>query len=462
MKRKMRLQSNSILFLSNRSLAKAAKEFPESNYDPRPFFKFEIVHQSSKSMARVGRIHTPHGSIDTPNYVPVATNAALKGVDFRYASSQLIFSNTYHLMLQPGTEVIRDAGGIHKFTGRNKPFITDSGGFQVFSLANDLLFGEKHRNPLSELKRNASKPYWDNHDDNIVEISEEGVQFISYRDGSKIALTPENVVDAQKDIGADIILPLDELPAHGISRDALAESVDRSHRWETRSLQRHLENVNNQAMYSIVHGGLDVELRRKSIDYLSSLPFDGYAIGGSLGKTRGVRFSDCVCFVILCMSHFVHDIYESHMVHFGVPFIKKDLDELLQWMMPLFDQGHRYEKPRHLLGIADEESIRNAVPRGLDTLDSCYPTKLGRRGTLLTKDGLLRIKRGKCKTEHGISIDKGCKCRTCQQYDRAYLNHLFTTKGNEYVAVMLGTEHNLHFMDELMTELRLDILSNRL
>jgi queuine tRNA-ribosyltransferase len=289
-----------------------------------------------------------------------------------------------------------------------------------------LLFGEKHLNPLSELKRNASKPYWDNHDDNIVEISEDGVQFISYRDGSKIVLTPENVVAAQKEIGADIILPLDELPAHGISRDALAESVERSHRWETRSLQRHLENVNNQAMYSIVHGGLDVELRRKSIDYLSSLPFDGYAIGGSLGKTRG------------------------------------DLDELLQWMMPLFDQGHRCEKPRHLLGIADEESIRNAVPRGLDTLDSCYPTKLGRRGTLLTKDGLLRIKRGRCKTEHGIPIDKGCKCRTCQQYDRAYLNHLFTTKGNEYVAVMLGTEHNLHFMDELMKELRLDILSNRL
>jgi queuine tRNA-ribosyltransferase len=242
-------------------------------------------------MARVGRIHTPHGIIDTPSYVPVATNAALKGVDFRNVNSQLVFSNTYHLMLQPGTNVIRDAGGIHKFTARNKPFITDSGGFQVFSLANDLLFGEKYRNPSSsELKRKASKPYWDIHDDNVVKMSEEGVQFTSYRDGSKILLTPENVVDAQKDIGADIILPLDELPAHGITRQALAESVERSHRWETRSLQRHLENRNNQAMYSIVHGGLDVELRRKSIDYLTSLPFDGYAIGGSLGKTRCVSF----------------------------------------------------------------------------------------------------------------------------------------------------------------------------
>lgn len=427
MKRKIRLQSNSPRCFSNRSLEAVTKELPGSNYDPHPFFKFEIIHQSSKSMARVGRIHTPHGIIDTPNYVPVATNAALKGVDFHNVNSQLIFSNTYHLMLQPGTDVIRDAGGIHKFTARNKPFITDSGGFQVFSLANDLLFGEKYRNPSSsELKRNASKPYWDIHDDNVVKISEEGVQFTSYRDGSKIFLTPENVVDAQKDIGADIILPLDELPAHGITRQALAESVERSHRWETRSLQRHLDNRNNQAMYSIVHGGLDVELRRKSIDYLTSLPFDGYAIGGSLGKTR-------------C-----------------------DLNELLQWMMPLFEQNNRCDKPRHLLGIADEESIRNAIPRGLDTLDSCYPTKLGRRGTLLTKEGLLRIKRGKCKTEHGVPIDKECKCSTCQQYDRPYLNHLFTTKGNEYVAIMLGTQHNLHFMDELMKELRVDILNNRI
>ena len=304
MKRKIRLKSDSHRCFSKQSLEAVTKDFPESNFDPRPFFRFEIIHQSSKSMARVGRIHTPHGIIDTPNYVPVATNTALKGVDFRHVSSQLIFSNTYHLMLQPSTDVIRDAGGIHKFTGRNKPFITDSGGFQVFSLANDLLFGKKHHTPVSELKRNTSKPYWDIHDDNVVNISEQGVNFISYRDGSKIFLTPENVVDAQKDIGADIILPLDELPAHGITREALAESVERSHRWETRSLKRHLKNTNNQAMYAIIHGGLDVELRRKSIDYLTSLPFDGYAIGGSLGKTRGVSFF-CECLLFIYIMFFI-------------------------------------------------------------------------------------------------------------------------------------------------------------
>lgn len=130
--------------------------------------------------------------------------------------------------------------------------------------------------------------------------------------------------------------------------------------------------------------------------------------------------------------------------------------------MPLFEQNGRDMKPRHLLGIADEESIRNAIPKGFDTLDSCYPTKLGRRGTLLTEDGLLRIKRGRFKTQHGIPIDRDCTCSTCQTYDRAYLNHLFTTDGNEYVAVMLGTQHNLHFMDTLMKQFRHDILNDKI
>ena len=159
-------------------------------------------------------------------------------------------------------------------------------------------------------------------------------------------MTPESTVQAQKDIGADIIIPLDELPPYHIDREKLSASVDRSHRWEARSLQEHLKNLQNQAMYCVVHGGIDRELRTKSIDYLTSLPFDGYAIGGSLGNGR------------------------------------QELKELLEWMMPLFDLGeHRKSKPRHLLGIADEESIRNAVVRGIDTLDSCYPTRVARHGS---------------------------------------------------------------------------------
>ena len=231
-------------------------EFPDWAYEPRSFFRFEILHESSKSRARVGRIHTPHGIIDTPGFVAVATNAALKGVDFRdadKAGQQLIFANTYHLLLQPGSETIREAGGIHKYTGRtDRPFITDSGGFQVFSLAYGSVQEElsskgekktsssagKHDNagkpdqPKGELKRAGGprvKARWRNDvmGENAVKVSENGVTFRSYRDGSKFLLTPESTVLAQKDIGADIIIPLDELPPYHIDRDLLSESVDR-------------------------------------------------------------------------------------------------------------------------------------------------------------------------------------------------------------------------------------------
>lgn len=232
----------------------APSEFPDWAYEPRDFFSFEIVHQSTKSQARVGRIHTPHGIIDTPSFVAVATNAALKGVDFRDADAtgqQLVFANTYHLLLHPGPDIIEQAGGIHKYTNRNRPFITDSGGFQVFSLA----YGSVHEELSSkgELKR-ASVRTKDGYRDDVigkdaVKVSEDGAIFRSYRDGSKFLLTPESTVQAQKKIGADIIIPLDELPGYYTERQRLVESVDRTHRWEARSLQEHLKNVKQQAMY---------------------------------------------------------------------------------------------------------------------------------------------------------------------------------------------------------------------
>ncbi|CAJ1965889.1 unnamed protein product [Cylindrotheca closterium] len=409
------------------SLPPEASDFPEWAYEPRDFFRFEILHQSEKSQARVGRIHTPHGVIDTPSYVAVATNAALKGVDFRDADQtgqQLVFSNTYHLMLHPGAELIRDAGGIHKFTNRKGPFITDSGGFQVFSLA----YGSVHEELSSkgELKRasRGSKRANSNGSANPVKVSENGVIFRSYRDGSKFLLTPESTVQAQKDIGADIIIPLDELPPYHIDRNALVESVDRSHRWEARSLNEHLKNINNQAMYCVVHGGVDRELRTKSVDYLTSLPFDGYAIGGSLGNG------------------------------------KEELKELLDWMMPQFDEGERQGKPRHLLGIADEESIRNAVVRGIDTLDSCYPTRVARHGSLLTRNGSIKIKSRKYSRDFGVKIDEECNCTTCQHYDRAYLWHLF--KANEPLFVTLAAQHNIHYMNDLMKDTRQSIIDGEI
>jgi len=414
-------------------------------YEPRDFFQFEILYQSSKSLARVGRIHTPHGSIDTPGYVPVATNGALKGVDFQTLDSmmsqknkQLVFCNTYHLLLHPGSSIIKNAGGIHQFTGRisrttknnsvSGPFITDSGGFQVFSMAHGTIQKDLQQQQQvggGELKRAKVKTGYRRDISNAIQISENGVVFKSYRDGSSVTLTPESTIQAQKDIGADIIIPLDELPPYHTNRTKLQQSLDRTHRWECRSLVQHLQNIQNQAMYCVIHGGTDVELRTKSINYLTSLPFDGYAIGGSLGSGRD------------------------------------DLKQLLSWMMPLFASNEeRKNKPRHLLGIGDETSIVNAIPLGIDTCDSCYPTKLGRHGTLLTRNGLLRIKRGKQAQMFGHKIDEHCNCPTCQHYDRAYLNHLF--KSNEPLAVMLATQHNLYYMQMLMEQIRQDILDDKL
>jgi len=213
-----------------------------------------------------------------------------------------------------------------------------------------------------------------------------------------------------------------------VDRDKLAESVDRTHRWEARSLQEHLKDVRKQAMYCVVHGGVDHELRKTSVDYLTSLPFDGYAIGGSLGSGRD------------------------------------ELKELLGWLMPMFDGdgGDRLErmeaKPRHLLGIADEESIRSAVALGIDTMDSCYPTRLGRHGTLLTRNGHVRIKSGRHSRSFGVKIDDQCACNTCRHYDRAYLWHLF--KANEPIAVPLAALHNIHYINDLMAEIRRQIMDN--
>mmetsp|Transcript_7229 Transcript_7229/g.10356 ORF Transcript_7229/g.10356 Transcript_7229/m.10356 type:complete len:551 (+) Transcript_7229:27-1679(+) len=458
-------------------------QFPSWSFESRPFFRFEIIHKSTKSNARVGRLHTPHGIVETPGFVPVATNAALKGIDFRKidrpsnickdmsvdglgqardnnGSKQLVFCNTYHLMLHPGTDIIREAGGLHNFTGRTPrnnhplpntlsglgshsrsgkhggPFITDSGGFQIFSLAHEkgVWEGKKLKNKrqqqgeLKARRRGQAKNGWNVNlsGPDTVQISEEGVTFRSYRDGSKLLLTPESTILAQKDLGADIIIPLDDLPSSKVSGVELEESLDRTHRWEARSLLQHLKNVNDQAIYSVIHGGTNAILREKSIKYLTSLPFDGYAIGGSFGNSRD------------------------------------ELKSLLGTIMPMFKQlpNGRNDNPRHLLGIGDEESIRSAVSLGIDTMDSCFPTRLGRHGTLLTRNGMIRIKRGKYTHAFGEKIDDNCTCRACSSYDRAYLNHLF--KANEPLAVMLGTEHNLQYMKILMEELRNDIIEGRI
>lgn len=373
-------------------------------------FRYEIIHQSKKSRARVGKIHTPHGIIDTPHFVAVGTNGTLKALDTETVTNiglQLMFCNTYHLMLQPGTTTIKNAGGLHSFINRNMPIITDSGGFQVFSLA--------YGTVKDELKSKGQKKI----NNSVLKISEDGVLFRSYRDGTPILLTPESSVQAQKDLGADIIIPFDELPPYHIDQKKLEESLHRTHRWEKRSLDTHLHNKNNQAMYAVIHGGIDKILRKKSCDYLTKLDFDGFAIGGSLGKSHDEMFE---------------------LLNFTMPHIPKD-------------------KPNHLLGIGDLTSLEPCIKLGIDTFDSSHPTRSARHGLLFTTSGNKKILHRSNK-ENFKPIDSNCSCMVCKNYTIAYLHHLF--KAKEMTGYTLATIHNLHFMVQLMKQFRQRILEDQL
>ncbi|WP_068467978.1 tRNA guanosine(34) transglycosylase Tgt [Candidatus Protochlamydia phocaeensis] len=371
-------------------------------------FRFELLHRSKKSRARVGRIHTPHGIIDTPNFVAVGTNGTVKALDnsiLHDIGLQLMFCNTYHLLLQPGTEVVKQAGGLHQFINRKLPIITDSGGFQVFSLA--------YGSVADELKSRGTKKQGGS----VIKITEEGVLFRSYRDGAKVLLTPETSVQAQKDLGADIIIPFDELPPYHISHESLKKSLARTHRWEKRSLETHLKNPQGQAMYAVIHGGINPELRQESCSFLTKLDFDGFAIGGSMGKN------------------------------------KEEMHTLLSFTLPLLPE----EKPNHLLGIGDLASIERSVPLGIDTFDSSYPTRAARHGILFTAQGNLNVTKAENSREF-TPIEKDCTCPTCTKFTRAYLHHLF--KANELTGMSLATAHNLHYMIQLMQRYRNQILED--
>lgn len=376
----------------------------------QPYFRFELIYQSTKSRARVGRIHTPHGIIDTPHFVPVGTNATLKALDSHMVDAlgvQLMFCNTYHLMIQPGAQVVAAAGGLHRFMNRTMPIITDSGGFQVFSLA----YGTVE----AELKSKGQK----SGTNSVLKISEDGVLFRSYRDGSPLLLTPESSIQAQKALGADIIIPFDELPPYHIDKQSLIRSLERTHRWEKRSLDEHHKNLSNQAMYAVVHGGVDDELRKKSADYLTQLPFDGFAIGGSMGKTR------------------------------------EQMVGMLTHLMPHIP----VHTPNHLLGIGDLASLEACIPLGIDTFDSSHPTRCARHGLVFTAQGNVKLNHGALKTDFG-PLEAGCVCYTCTHYTRAYIHHLF--KSHELTGYTLASIHNIHFMVQLMAHYRLRILNGEL
>jgi queuine tRNA-ribosyltransferase len=318
-----------------------------------------------------------------------------------------MFCNTYHLIIQPGTAVVRQAGGLHRFIGRSMPLITDSGGFQVFSLA----YGTVE----AELKSKGQKVG----NNNVLKITEEGVLFRSYRDGSPILLTPETAVQAQKELGADIIIPLDELPPYHIAAPALQASLDRTHRWEERSLLEHRKAINNQAMYGVIHGGTDANLRSRSCAYLTQFPFDGFAIGGSMGKTR---------------------------------------EQMIPMLTNLMPQVPTHV-PNHLLGIGDIASLAACIPLGIDTFDSSHPTRCARHGLIFTLSGMFKISAASWRTDFR-PLDPECSCYTCCYYSRAYIQHLF--KSHELTGYMLASLHNIATMIRIMTTYRQRILAGEL
>ncbi len=323
---------------------------------------------------------------------------------------QLMFCNTYHLLVHPGAEVVQAAGGLHKFINRPYPIITDSGGFQVFSLA------------YGTVKEELKSKGMNRHSEAVIKISEEGVLFRSYRDGSPLLLTPESSIQAQKALGADIIIPFDELPPYHIDPKKLKQSLHRTHRWEERSLIEHRKNPQQQAIYAVVHGGIDKELRTLSCQVLANLPFDGFAIGGSVGKNR------------------------------------QEMVEMLTYTVPQLPP----HSPNHLLGIGDLPSIDAIIPLGIDTFDSSYPTRSARHGAVFVGDFTtppLKVLQTKYKDCHE-PIDRTCECYTCLNYTVSYIHHLY--KAKELVGFTLATIHNLHFMIRLMKNYQKAILNDEL
>ena len=372
--------------------------------------RFELIHRSKKSRARVGKIHTPHGIIETPSFVAVGTNGVIKTLDstmLNQLNQQLIFCNTYHLMVQPGADLIEKMGGLHAFMNRQKPIITDSGGFQVFSL--------KYGGVAQELKSKGTKLG----SGCVLKINEDGVLFRSYRDGSPLLLTPETSIAAQKKLGADIIVSFDELPPYHMDQRALEKSLNRTHRWEERSLIAHQKDPRAQALYAVVHGGIDKNLRKKSVEFLSRLSFDGYAVGGSVGKNR------------------------------------EEMLAMLDFVMPLLPE----DKPNHLLGIADLPSIEGIIPLGVDTFDSAHPTKCARHGLLFSFQGMKKIEKA-AFAQDTSPIDPTCTCLTCSNYSTSYLHHLF--KAHEMTGLVLASIHNIAHMNRLMEKTRALILEDQI
>lgn len=381
--------------------------------------KFLIEKELERGLGRAGVLETPHGVIHTPAFVTVGTKASVKALtpeQVKSVGAEVVLANTYHLYLEPGAERIKSFGGLHKFMNWDGPLITDSGGFQVFSL------GAAYGKQVSKIARPPENYVPDeNIVGNLAKIDENGVTFRSHLDGSLHYITPEKSIEIQHDLGADIIFAFDECTSPSENFLYQEEALERTHRWAERSLNHHhrLIRTNKRivapALFGIVQGGREASLRKKSAEFISSLDFDGFGIGGS--------------------------------------FAKEDMETVVKWVSEILPKG----KPRHLLGIGEPEDLLMGVENGVDLFDCVAPTRNGRGGTLYTSRGKINIRNAEFREDEG-PIDNECKCEVCEKYSRAYLCHLY--RAHEMLGGTLGSMHNLYFIINLVKKMRQSILDD--
>jgi len=381
---------------------------------------FKIEKKLENCLGRVGVITTAHGVIQTPAFVPVGTKASVKALtpeQARDLGAEVILANTYHLYLQPGLKVLEKIGGLHKLMNWSGPILTDSGGFQVFSL------GAAYGKQVSKITKitDSSLLIPERFDDSgaprLAKIGQDGVSFKSHLDGSIHYITPEKSIQIQHNLGADIIFAFDECTSPAEDFRYQTEALERTHNWAKRSLEEHdkLNKKNNIALFGIVQGGRDETLRKKSANFLKSLDFDGFGIGGS--------------------------------------FAKEDMQTAVRWVNEILPE----EKPRHLLGIGEPEDLFMGIENGVDLFDCVAPTRNARNGSLYTKNGKINIMNAKYKNDFN-AVEENCKCYLCANYSRAYLAHLF--HGKEILAATLASIHNLYFIINLVKKIRQSILDD--
>jgi len=388
--------------------------------------KFSIKKKIKSSLGRAGVIKTSHGKINTPAFVTVGTKATVKALTPEQVSNlgaQVVLANTYHLHLQPGEDRIATAGGLQKFMNWSGPTMTDSGGFQVFSLG--VAFGknitkittkEEPEILLEEVTDTTKK-----NRGQVVEnfepakIEDDGVYFRSHIDGSAHFFTPEKSIDIQNKIKADIIFAFDECTSPNESVHYQREALDRTHRWAKKSLDYHRQQKisKKQAIFGIVQGGRHEELRKKSAKEIGSMDFDGFGIGGSFQKT--------------------------------------DMNNAVRWVNEILPEN----KPRHLLGIGEPEDLFMAIENGCDLFDCVAPTRIARNAQVYTTTGKINLRKTKFQDDFE-PISKKCQCYTCKNYSKSYLAHLF--RANEMLAATLASIHNLYFINHLVTNIRNSIL----